>query len=315
MDKELLYRFFNKETTFEEEKQIRQWIESSEVNREELFRERAFFDACLLHADVAEEEAAGQTDNKSHYRKLFRNVIVGISSVAAVICLTITGTVKYVEQALRNTPDNVINVPQGQRVNLILADGSKVWLNSNTHMTYPQTFQGADKRMVRIDGEGYFEVTKDRKKPFIVNTSRGKVEVLGTKFYITAYGQVEQFETSLIEGLVKVSTPSSELLLGPNDKAVLENGHLVKKSIDDMSVYRWREGLYCFTNTSFDKVLEQFELYFDVKFVKQNSRLRNPHISGKFRLVDGVDYALKILQKEVKFTYKRDEMTNFIYLK
>lgn len=309
MDKELLYRFFNRETTFEEEINIKNWVEASEENHKDLLKERAFFDACLLHADYKIPK------KRILFQQSFHKIIIGVTSVAAVACVAIIGTVKYIDHKLKNTPNNLISVPQGQRVTLTLADGTKVWLNSNTCMSYPQTFQGSDNRIINIDGEGYFEVTKDKKKPFIVNTKHGKVEVLGTKFYITDYSKAKQFEASLIEGQVKVSTPSSMLVLEPNAKAVLINNHLVKIKIDDTGVYRWREGLYCFTNKSFNEVLKQFELYFNVKFIKLNNQIENPIINGKFRLVDGVDYALNVLQNEISFTYKRDDKTNLIYLK
>lgn len=309
MEKDLLYRFFYNETTFEEEKSIRKWAEASEVNRNDLLKERAFFDACLIHADMEVPV------RNSRLHSLFHKIIVGVTSVAAVVCITIIGTMKYVDYKLNSTPNNIITVPQGQRVTLTLADGTKVWLNSNTCMSYPQTFQGADNRIIKIDGEGYFEVTKDKKKPFIVNSTHGKIEVMGTKFYITDYSKTKQFEASLIEGQVKVSTPSSVLVLEPNAKAVLINNRLIKKKIDDIGAYRWREGLYCFTNKSFNEVLKQFELYFDVKFIKLNNQIENPIINGKFRLVDGVDYALNVLQNEISFTYKRDDKTNLIYLK
>ncbi|NCC10669.1 MAG: DUF4974 domain-containing protein [Bacteroidia bacterium] len=310
MDKDLLYRFFNQETTFEEEKLIRQWLEASEENRETLFKERKLFDALLLHA-----ETSSLTQSRRHYKVLFRRAIIAVSSVAAVVLLAVTGTVRYMEQAMQKLPDNVITVPQGQRVSLRLADGTQVWLNAKTRMSYPQSFQSANKRMVSIDGEAYFEVSKDKKHPFVVQTKRGAIEVLGTKFYVSAYSRTDKFETSLIEGRVKVYTPSAELILRPNDKAVWKDGHLVRSKIDDTDLYRWRDGLYCFKNETFREVLKQFEVYYDVKFVYQNKQLSNPKINGKFRLVDGVDYALNILQKEVEFTYHRDEETNVIYIK
>lgn len=310
MDKDLLYRFFNKETTFEEEKQIRQWLEASEENRHTLFNERKLFDALLLHA-----ETSSLAQPRRPYKVLFKRALIAVSSVAAVVLLAVTGTVKYMEKSMQELPDNVITVPQGQRVSLKLADGTQVWLNAKTRMSYPQSFRAADKRLVSIDGEAYFEVSKDKAHPFVVQTKRGAIEVLGTKFYVSAYSQTDKFETSLIEGRVKVYTPSTELILQPNDKAVWKDGHLVRSKIDDIDLYRWRDGLYCFKNDSFREVLKQFEIYYDVKFIYQNKQLSNPKMNGKFRLVDGIDYALKILQKEVSFTYHRDEETNVIYIK
>ena len=99
-------------------------------------------------------------------------------------------------------------------------------------------------------------------------------------------------------------TAYEDMTLYPKDKAVLENGLLTRKQIDDMDTYRWRDGLYCFKNLSFDDVLKQFEIYYDIRFV-----------NGKFRLIDGVDYALRVLQREVGFSFRRDDEANVIYLK
>lgn len=309
LNRELLYRFFNKETTFEEEKKIRLWIEESDENRQEFFRERKLFDAILLHGDLAYKKV------RPRFYIPWRRIAAALSGVAAIVLLTIYVTTYFLQQSFRDETMNTVIVPQGQRVSLTLADGTKVWLNAKTKMEYPQSFKAFDERIVKVDGEAYFEVSKNKNRPFIVKTSKGDVEVLGTKFYVSAYATTDIFETSLIEGRVKVYTAYEDMTLYPKDKAVLQNGILTRKHIDDMDIYRWRDGLYCFKNLSFEDVLKQFEIYYDVRFVKENLQMANPKLNGKFRLMDGVDYALRVLQREVGFSFRRDEETSVIYLK
>ncbi|WP_288361884.1 FecR domain-containing protein [uncultured Bacteroides sp.] len=309
LNRELLYRFFNKETTLEEEKKIRLWIEESDENRQEFFRERKLFDAILLHGDLAYKKV------RIRFYIPWRRIAAALSGVAAIVLLTIYVTTYFLQQSFRDETMNTVIVPQGQRVSLTLADGTKVWLNAKTKMEYPQSFKAFDERMVKVDGEAYFEVSKNKNRPFIVKTSKGDVEVLGTKFYVSAYATTDIFETSLIEGRVKVRTTYEDMTLNPKDKAVLQNGILTRKHIDDMDIYRWRDGLYCFKNLSFEDVLKQFEIYYDVRFVKENPQMANPKLNGKFRLIDGVDYALRVLQREVGFSFRRDEETSVIYLK
>lgn len=309
LNRELLYRFFNKETTLEEEKKIRLWIEESDENRQEFFRERKLFDAILLHGDLAYKKV------RIRFYIPWRRIAAALSGVAAIVLLTIYVTTYFLQQSFRDETMNTVIVPQGQRVSLTLADGTKVWLNAKTKMEYPQSFKAFDERIVKVDGEAYFEVSKNKNRPFIVKTSKGDVEVLGTKFYVSAYATTDIFETSLIEGRVKVRTTYEDMTLNPKDKAVLQNGILTRKHIDDMDIYRWRDGLYCFKNLSFDDVLKQFEIYYDVRFVKENPQMANPKLNGKFRLIDGVDYALRVLQREVGFSFRRDEETSVIYLK
>ena len=309
LNRELLYRFFNKETTLEEEKKIRLWIEESDENRQEFFRERKLFDAILLHGDLAYKKV------RTRFYIPWRRIAAALSGVAAIVLLTIYVTTYFLQQSFRDDTMNTVIVPQGQRVSLTLADGTKVWLNAKTKMEYPQSFKAFDERIVKVDGEAYFEVSKNKNRPFIVKTSKGDIEVLGTKFYVSAYATTDIFETSLIEGRVKVHTAYEDMTLYPRDKAVLQNGILTRKHIDDMDIYRWRDGLYCFKNLSFEDVLKQFEIYYDVRFVKENPQMANPKLNGKFRLIDGVDYALRVLQREVGFSFRRDEETSVIYLK
>ncbi|ERI84437.1 sigma factor regulatory protein, FecR/PupR family [Bacteroides pyogenes F0041] len=311
LDKELLYRFFSQRTTPDEEKKIRLWLEESDEHRRELFRERKLFDALILRGDA---ESVSRNRVRRHFP--WRRIAVAASGIAAVFLLAVATAHYLLEQSMeKEEMMNTVAVPQGQRVSLTLADGTHVWLNAMTRMEYPQSFRASDKRMVRIDGEAYFEVSRNSKKPFVVCTDKGNVEVLGTKFYVDAYNRTNRFETSLVEGSVKVSTPTAELMLHPNHKAVmLADGRLVREKITDMDVYRWKDGLYCFKDIPFSEVLKQFEVYYDVRFVFSKHVKRNPVISGKFRLVDGVDYALRVLQRDIPFSFRRSEESNIIYI-
>ena len=100
-----------------------------------------------------------------------------------------------------------ITVPAGQRINITLVDGTNVWLNARTSLSYPVKF-GKNNRQVVLDGEAYFDVTKDKSKPFIVQTDNYNVEVLGTKFDVNAYSETGEFETTLMSGSVKVASAS-----------------------------------------------------------------------------------------------------------
>ena len=157
-----------------------------------------------------------------------------------------------------------ITVPAGQRVNLDLPDGSNVWLNAGTKMQYPVSFM-TGKREVILDGEAYFEVVHNEKSPFVVHTSTLDVEVLGTKFNVEAYSARKIFETSLMEGKVKVKLPHDDknsVVLVPNQKTTLIDGRLVVSKIDDYNVYRWKEGLYCFRNKPFADIINNTSVNF-----------------------------------------------------
>lgn len=306
IDRELLYRFFKQKATLEEEKRIRTWMEEDEAHYSEYLRERKLFDAILLQGESLRGRLAESN------RRWWRKALLVASGVAAVVLLTIGTTRFLLERSYRDEAMNTVTVPSGQHVGLTLSDGTKVWLNSKTRMSYPPLFRVCDKRVVEIDGEAYFEVSKSR-KPFVVNTPKGRVEVLGTKFYVKDYRQAEVFETSLVEGSVKVEASSESLTLHPRDKAVWSNGVLKRERMEDMEMYLWRDGIYCFKDLTLDEVLKQLEIYYDVRLVR-NVPQNDAKLSGKFRLIDGVEYALRVLQKKVRFSFRRDEEQNVIYL-
>jgi transmembrane sensor len=310
MNVELLYRFFSQKTTSEEEKRIQRWLEESNENRDELFRQRKVFDAIILQGNL-------KSDKSVIYKYInfsYKRIAITISTIAACILITLAITTSVLNSSYRKMPMNMIIVPQGQRVNMVLADGTNVWLNANTRMEYPQSFKTLKERRVKIDGEAYFDVSKDKKHPFIVETKKGEIEAKGTKFYVSAYSHSEFFETALMEGKVIVRAFHEYAILLPHQKAVMEGGHLICQNIDYYDTYQWKDGLYCFRDLSIRQVLARFEVYYDVHFIIKK-KLPDTKITGKFRLVDGIDYALNVLQLEVKFAYQRDNSSNIIYIK
>ena len=210
-----------------------------------------------------------------------------------------------------------ITVPAGQRINITLPDGTDVWLNARTTIQYPVSFN-TDQRLVKLDGEAYFEVARDEKKPFTVQTDKFNVEVLGTKFDVESYSDTESFETALMEGSVKISSltdANESLMLTPNNKAYLHGGKLRVMPVDDYNPYRWREGLICFKSETFASIMKEFEKYYGINIHITNLQVQKYLYTGKFRQTDGVDYALRVLQKDIKFAYERDEDNHIIYIK
>ncbi|MDR1981219.1 MAG: FecR domain-containing protein [Tannerellaceae bacterium] len=305
MERNTLYKFFEGLTSPEEEKHIRQWMEASSENRETFLKERTFFDALTLLSDavpVKRKATLGQ--------QWMRAAVVGI--------LTLLGSYFYhhwplAEEAIAM---QTIFVPPGQRVNLILPDGTEVWLNARTTLKYPVSFHTGE-RALELDGEAYFEVAPNKKHPFVVHTARGKVKALGTGFNVDAYSSESTFVTSLMHGSIQVKLPgdpSDGLLLQPGRKAVWQEGDslLHVETIDDYAVYRWVEGLICFKDKPVSAIMKEFEKYYGVRIDVRNQQVLKYSYTGKFRHTDGVDYALRVLQKDVSFKYVRDDESQTI---
>lgn len=305
MKRELLHRFFEGKTSLDEESQLRQWLTESEENEKYFLQERITYDALLFTPK----------NEKKRQKRLFAFTPWMISTAAAVALLIIAGGLYLLDTTSYQEQYNTIIVPPGQRINLVLADNSNVWLNANTTLRYPTHFS-RDKRTVYLDGEAYFEVSKNRGKPFIVHTGLGEVKVTGTSFNVEAYSHFERFETSLFEGGVEIYNGEEMLAsLKPNEKSVIENGIYSISTITNTDKYLWRHGLIAFNSKKLEDILLTLEKYFAVEIQVNADQLPQHTYTGKFRQSDGVDYALRVLQKSIHFRYNRDEETGIIYIK
>ena len=314
MNKDILYKFFEGTASLDEEKDVRQWMEASADNRRAFFKERKLFDGMLLLGDenIIRSGKKRFTINLSSLR-------TELIKIAAVVALTLGGSFMYQQIQTEQTPIalQTITVSAGQRINITLPDGTCVWLNARTTIQYPVTFN-ANERLVKLDGEAYFEVARNEKKPFIVQTDKYNIEVLGTQFDVESYSESESFETALMEGSVKISSltdANESLMLTPYNKAYLYEGKLRVMPVDDCNSYRWREGLICFKNETFASIMKEFEKYYGINIHITNLQVQKYLYTGKFRQTDGVDYALRVLQKDIKFAYERDDDKHIIYIK
>lgn len=260
-----------------------------------------------------------KTENKQ-LKKHFtlRTLWIETAKIAAIFAVVLLGTYYWSEkhQAEQSESLQSIHVPAGQRAELMLADGTKVWLNSLSTLTFPGHFNG-DIRNVKLDGEGYFAVTKNAKQPFIVETNKCNVKVLGTEFNVMAYAADSIWETALLEGAVEILSPGTTMngmKLEPNTMASLKGNKLIKGRIKDPEHFLWREGLICFNNVSVKDMLEKLKLYYEVNIIVNNTKILNNHYTGKFRTRDGVEHVLKVLKLNNKFTYKKDDEKNVIII-
>ena len=313
MNKDILYKFFEGNASFEEEAAVKQWMEESAENRLAFLKERKLFDAMLL---LGNEEII--KNGKKRFSINLSSLRTELIKIAAVIALTLGGSFIYRQMQTEQTPIalQTITVPAGQRINITLADGTNVWLNARTTIQYPITFNEKE-RLVKLDGEAYFDVTKDKSKPFIVQTDNYNVEVLGTQFDVNAYSETGEFETTLMSGSVKVASVSDstqKITLKPNNKVFLQDGKLHVTAVDDYNPYRWKEGLICFKNETFTSIMKDFEKYYGLTIQVKNKNVFKYVYTGKFRQTDGIDYALRVLQKDIKFTYQRDDENQIIYI-
>ena len=311
-NKDVLHKFFKGNTTFQEEVEIRKWMEASEDNKAVFFQERLLYDSILLNKSVEENRASKTRPRKIGFWNSF------IRAAAIILMLTTAGLLinKYIEDQNAFHHLHTVIVPPGQRINLILADNSSIWLNANTTFKYPSQFS-KKQREVYLDGEAYFDVSANEKHPFIVNTTQGGIKVTGTTFNVSAYSKYEKFETSLFEGNIGVYLNGSEdkvINIKPTQKIVFKDGKLEIINIEDYDEFLWRRGLIAFKNKKLYEILAVLEQYFDTEIRIDTDSLPDNTYTGKFRQSDGIDYALRVLQKSINFTYERDNEGQIIHI-
>lgn len=318
MNKETLYRYFEGMASREEEEAVYRWLDASAGNEEDLLKEREFFDAMIL-AGSAEDAKEKKVEVQKHFGIRIHSFVREVLKVAAVVAITVACGLYFhlADKKELLSAMNTISVPVGQRVNLKLPDGTLVWLNASSEIVYPAVFSGG-KREVRLNGEAYFEVTHNIENPFVVRTEKCDIEVLGTKFNVEAYSNSNNFSTALMEGSVKVTgndSSSRPVLLKPDQEVRLKDGRLMVSSINDYDQFRWREGLVCFKDVAFNELMTRFEKCYGISIIVENKTLEEYSCSGKFRISDGLDNALRILQRNAKYTFERNEDNTIVYIK
>lgn len=215
------------------------------------------------------------------------------------------GQISY--QTTGNTNEiayNTIITPNGGQYQLILSDGSKVWLNAASRLRFPASFVGKE-RAVELSGEGYFEIAPDRKRPFRVMVNDTKVEVLGTHFNINAYTDEPSMTTTLLEGKIKLNSGSSVHLLKPGQQAlVLSPGNIqVVDNADLEEAIAWKNGKFIFNGNSIQSIMRQLSRWYDVK-VEYSNNLPNDEYVGAIQRSDNISAMLHILEKTKTIDFK-----------
>ena len=167
---------------------------------------------------------------------------------------------------------NTISTPRGGQYQVVLPDGTKVWLNATSYIKFPVAFTGS-RRVVEVAGEAYFEVARDPAMPFIAKVRDVAVEVLGTHFNIMAYGEEQKIATTLLEGSVKVSRGSDKHMIVPGQQAVwAENGaFLLNNDVDMEEVVAWKNGKFHFNNADIKTIMRQIARWYDVDVEFENN--------------------------------------------
>lgn len=202
---------------------------------------------------------------------------------------------------------NRLITPKGGEYTLMLADGTKVWVNAASEISYPVKFIKGERR-VHLEGEAYFEVAKDSGKPFIVEVDGMEVKVYGTKFNINTR-RMDRMHTTLVEGSVSVKPDGkAEVMLEPNQQAVFNklSGRVAVQEVDVMPYVAWHVGNYFFENKSMSEIMDELSLWYDIKVFFMNNEVRDERFSGYLPRYGEIEKLLGLIEKtsHVRFEIK-----------
>lgn len=197
---------------------------------------------------------------------------------------------------------NTLSTPTGGQYNIVLADGTKVYLNAVSSIKYPTQFNG-DQRMVELDGEAYFEVAKNKNKPFIVKSGDQDIEVLGTHFNVHAYDNESVVKTTLLEGSVAVNYKNQKAILKPGQQSNVSDkfNKITIKQVDTEAAIAWKNGRFKFDNADLKTVMRQLERWYGIK-VEYRGDVSDVRFNGGTFMNKNLSEVLKVLElSNIKF--------------
>lgn len=299
-------------------------------------------EGCFGHAEShnSSGEIERNTFKKFSYKHLIAACIVLAISLSGIFLLV--KSKKNDAEAIASTPINTISTKYGSRTKIELPDGSIVWLNAGSKLTYDKDF-GSSLREVNLTGEGYFDVVHNDEKPFIIHTSFIDIKDLGTRFNVKCYPEDKTTETSLVEGSVEITVkkrPDDKWILKPDEKLVLLNeaidnnekktvkelntGQKIKESIiavkkltylpqDSFSVETaWAYNKLSFEDEAFSEVAKKMSRWFDAGFEFRDKKFEDIHLSGSF-ISETLEQAMEALQYTNRFKYEIKDRKVIIY--
>lgn len=281
---------------FHEKDQISAEVKSSDEFKqtEKIYRVRE--SVAFLNKVRSEDKIWNRIDKRVNPKIQYFNwlkyaAIIVLSIAIGSLLLYFSGVSKYENQMAS------INSPRGQITCLTLFDGSTVWLNSETTIKYSTDFN-KKRREVHIEGEAYFEVAHDKKRPFIVNVGNSQIKVHGTSFNVKAYSGSDKVEAALVEGKIEFITNEKSTILKPSERVILtqSKGQIVKDVIDVEKTTAWKKGKYYYNNEKLSAIVEQLQRWYEIDFVFNEDELANYFFTGVINREKSIQYNLKLIE-------------------
>jgi len=321
LDKKVFAKYYWGIATDQEKNEVYQSQESERVLQEHWSHTTNNMEVDLNKDDIARKISAQIKKNtkESRIKKLKRIMLKHAASfIIPILALGILYFLLVMRPDMINRMATVEKEnPRGQRTELILPDGSKVWLNAQSKISFPEKFIGR-YRIIQLEGEAYFDVVRNPKKPFIVQTKEVDIEVLGTSFNVKSYSEDEIVKTTLISGKVRVKhvDPKTEkvlsAVLSPNHQAIyLKNDkRFVLNQVEAQKYILWKDGIISFDNEPFTNVVKTLERWYDIDF-EVDSDLKHKYNYTITITEESLEDVLALIKKttpKITIKYSKDKV-------
>ncbi|WP_316814487.1 FecR family protein [Pedobacter nyackensis] len=207
---------------------------------------------------------------------------------------------------------NTLSTAKGETYQVRLPDGSLVYLNAASSLTYSTSLVENGKRIVRLSGEGYFEIAKDKAHPFIVKTDHQQVEVLGTHFNINCYADEPDTKTTLVEGSVKVSNNQHVSVLNPNQQSSSTDRGISIKNVNAEDEISWKEGIFLFQDETLASIMRRISRWYDVDVVYADGVDKDQLLGGGISRYNNVSVVLEMLESTTNIHFKIEGRRIFV---
>jgi ferric-dicitrate binding protein FerR (iron transport regulator) len=326
------------------------WILEHPEQKDEFERAKLILSALLKshkqHVPFDKREALTDLLEKINYAeygpKRPKEKIINSGWFRAAALVVVLLSVSLLWKFLSNTKESIDNgeyqiiVPIGEKSQVILPDGTHVWINSGSRIVYPAKYD-VNNRNVYLEGEAYFDVTKQHGKPFMVKTKDINIKVLGTAFNVKGYASDKTVETTVVRGLVKVESAADQqnsIFVNPNEKAVYTkldkqmtttmnsvvntSSKPIKRSVEPIAVIKinpepvtcWKDQLLVFTDETFEDMVIKMERWYNIKITIMDPNLKKERFNGKFVHNETVYQVLEAIKltTPIKYTNKDNEI-------
>jgi transmembrane sensor len=323
----LVIKYISGEATDEEKQQLLFWIDANKENEDNFFSFKELYE--LGRWNNLQKEAQTNKEWEKLYATIQNQkvhsknrIVFNVIKYAAVLLIGIISTYWLLNQNNRNKIQQFdlhqitkIETGKGERTKITLPDGTKVWINACSSLSYNKNY-GGQFRIAHLKGEAYFEVAKNATKPFIVNAMGYNIKAHGTSFDVSAYKEDNNVSAILVEGSISFRNDKSnnQQYIKPGQKIMYSKlrNKIEVSNVDTVTYTTWRIGEYRFDNLTFGEIAKRLERIYNVNFVFLSGNTKKIPFTGTFFSYEPLDQVLNVIKVNTSMKFWREKSTIYI---